>query len=138
MDFSSINFLAVLVAGVASFALGALWYSPVLFGKAWQKELGYTDEYLQSGNMGVTFGTSFVLMLIMSLGMAMLLPKIAGDTLSLSSGLTNGILIGLLFVGTSMGVNYLYQRKSFKLWAIDAIYQILFLGIMGMILGAWK
>lgn len=138
MDFSSINFLAVLVAGVASFALGALWYSPVLFGKAWQKELGYTDEYLQSGNMGVTFGTSFVLMLIMSLGMAMLLPKIAGDTLNLRSGLSNGILIGLLFVGTSMGVNYLYQRKSFKLWAIDAIYQILFLGIMGMILGAWK
>lgn len=138
MDFSNINFLAVAVAGVASFVLGALWYSPILFGKTWQKELGYSDEYLQSGNMGLTFGTSFVLMLIMSFGMAIILPKIAGDTLSFSSGLTNGILIGLLFVGTSIGINYLYQCKSFKLWAIDAVYQILFLGIIGAILGAWK
>jgi len=35
------------------------------------------------------------------------------------------------------GVNYLYQRRSFKLWAIDAGYQIVFLSVMGLILGAW-
>lgn len=49
MDFSNINYLAAGVAALASFALGALWYSPVLFGKTWQKDLGFTGEYLKEG-----------------------------------------------------------------------------------------
>lgn len=138
MDLASINFLAVAVAAIASFALGALWYSPVLFGKAWQKELGFTDEYLQSGNMAKIFGSSFVMMLIMSFGLAYLLPNLADGALSAMSGLHYGLIIGLFFVGTSIAINLLYQRKSLKLWAIDAFYQIIFLGIMGLILGAWQ
>jgi hypothetical protein len=138
MDFSNMNFLAIIVAALASFALGALWYSPILFGKAWQKELGFTDEYLQSGNMVKIFGSSFVMMLIMSMGLASLLPNLANGALSAKSGLHYGLMIGLLFVATSMAINLLYQRKSIKLWAIDACYQIVFLCIMGLILGAWQ
>jgi hypothetical protein len=41
MDFTNINILSVLVAGVASWLIGALWYSPLLFSKRWQKELGF-------------------------------------------------------------------------------------------------
>jgi hypothetical protein len=43
----------------------------------------------------------------------------------------------VLFVGMSIGIYYLYQRRSFKLWLIDAGYQILFLGLQGAILGVW-
>jgi hypothetical protein len=46
-----INWLAVVVAAIACFLLGGLWYSPVLFGKAWQRETGLTDEKLRNGNM---------------------------------------------------------------------------------------
>ena len=138
MDLSNINYLAVLVAAIGSFALGALWYSPILFGKAWQKQLGYTDEYLQSGSMGKIFGTSFLLMLIMAWGMGMLLQGHGENQIDWLSGLIHGLVVGIAFAGTSIGINYLYQRKSFKLWAIDAFYQIIFLTIMGMILGAWK
>lgn len=56
MDFSNINFLAVLVSALASFAIGSLWYSPLLFGKAWQKAVGLTDEKIKSSNMIKTFG----------------------------------------------------------------------------------
>ena len=45
-----INWIAVVVATLSSFALGALWYSPALFGKAWQREVGLTDEQVASGN----------------------------------------------------------------------------------------
>ncbi|MGI9541814.1 MAG: DUF1761 domain-containing protein [Cyclobacteriaceae bacterium] len=136
MDFSNINYLATGVAALASFALGALWYSPVLFGKAWQKELGFTDEYLKEGNMGKTFGSSFVLMAVMAFGMAMLVQG-HGEDIGWAQGLHHGLYVGIGFVATSMGINYLYQRRSLKLWAIDSGYQILFLCIMGMILGAW-
>lgn len=136
MDFSNINFLAVLVAAIASFALGALWYTSILFGKAWQKELGYTDEYLQSGNMPLTFGTSFVMMLLMALGMAGLLGAKGGE-IGWAGGLQFGLLVGLFFAATSIAINYVYQRKSLKLWLIDAVYQVLIIGIMGAIIGAW-
>jgi hypothetical protein len=137
MDLTAINYLAVAVAAVISFGLGALWYSPVMFGKAWQKELGFSDEYLQSGNMGKIFGSSVILMLIMALGLAVLLNARWGDSVTLMSGIKHGLFVGVAFVGASMGINMLYQRKSLKLWLIDAGYQILFLLIMGAIIGAW-
>jgi len=135
-DLSEINFLAVLVAGIAAFALGFLWYS-VLFGKPWQKELGFTDEYIQQGNMGLIFGTSFLLMVIMSLGLALLLSGMPADHVNWRSGLHTGLLVGVFFSATSIGVNYLYQRRSIKLWLIDASYQVLFLGLEGVILAIW-
>ncbi len=133
----SINYLAVIVAALSAFALGAVWYGKPLFGKAWQNELGYTDEYLKEGNMAKIFGVSFILTLVMAIGMAFLFHGIAPDKLNWKLGLTHGFYIGFAFVATSMGVNYLYQRKSFKLWAIDAGYQVVFLTLMGAILGAW-
>ena len=136
MLFDHVNILAVLVAAVVAFALGFPWYS-VFFGKAWQKQLGFTEEYLKEGNMGLIFGSSFLLNIVMATGMSLLFSMHFADHMSWSAGLHYGFFIGLFFVGTSMGVNYLYQRRSFKLWAIDAGYQILFLAVMGMILGAW-
>ncbi|MCB0607726.1 MAG: DUF1761 domain-containing protein [Lewinellaceae bacterium] len=136
MEFSSINYLAVLVAGVASFALGALWYSPVLFSKTWQKEVGLSDADMRNGNIAKTFGLSFVLMVVMALGMAMLLNHVGKGT-DFMDGLKFGLAVGAFFSATSIGINYLYQRKSLKLWLIDAVYQIVFLGITGGILGAW-
>jgi hypothetical protein len=138
MELSNINLLALAVAAIASFGLGSLWYSPVLFGKAWQNALGFTDEYLKKGNMAVIFGSSFVLILLMDFGLAVILQGHAGRDVSALSGLLYGILMGLFFVATSIGINMLYQRKSFTLWAIDAGYQVLYLGITGVILGAWR
>ena len=138
MELSNINFLALAVAAIASFGLGSLWYSPVLFGKAWQNALGFTDEYLKKGNMAVIFGSSFVLICLMDFGLAVILQGHAGRDISAGSGLIYGLLMGLFFVATSIGINMLYQRKSFTLWAIDAGYQVLYLGITGAILGAWR
>lgn len=137
MDFSSINFLAVFVAALASFILGAVWYNPNLMGQIWQKELGFTDEYLQKGSMPKIFGTSFILMFLMSFGQAMLMAH-SSQTFGWSNGALHGGMIGVLFVSCSMGINYLYQRRSIKLWFIDSGYQVLFLILQGVILGAWQ
>jgi hypothetical protein len=48
MDFSTINYLAVLVAALSTFVLGGLWYSPMLFGKAWMQLNNFTDADLQT------------------------------------------------------------------------------------------
>lgn len=137
MDLSTINFLAVIVVTVISFAFGSIWYGP-LFGKKWQKELGFTDEYIKEGNMAKIFGSSFVLILFMNFGLAFIFTFVERPEFGMLDGALYGGFIGLFFIGTSMGVNMLYQRQSFSLWAIDSFYQIIYLTISGSILAVWK
>lgn len=134
MNTDEINIWAILAAGLASFVLGALWYSPLFFSKIWQREVEMTDDKIKQGNIAATFLSSFALMLLMSFGMAFFM---AGSDISGTDGIVTGLLTGIFFVGPSTGINYLYQRKSFALWCIDAGYQIIFLGITGGILAAW-
>jgi hypothetical protein len=137
MDLSSLNLFAVIVATIAAFFLGFVWYT-FLFGRRWMKELGVTEEDLKKGaNMGMIFGTTLLLTFIMALGLALLWHREDVSTLTWDVGLYHGLLIGLAFVATSTGINYLYQRKTIVLWAIDAGYQVCFLGLIGAILGAW-
>lgn len=137
MDFSNINYLAVFVSALASFVIGSLWYSPILFGKGWQKALGNSEEDIKGANMVLIFGASFVLMFIMAFGLALFEQGHNNTESTWLSGLSHGLFVAIFFVSTSYGVNMLYQRKPFKLWAIDAGYQIVLLGLMGLIIGAW-
>ena len=137
MELSYINWFAVIVATLAAFALGALWYS-VLFKNAWIREVGLSEEEMKKGaNMGLIFGTTLLLTFIMALGLAMIWHTEDLSEVTWLVGLYHGLAIGLAFVATSTGINYLYQRKSITLWAIDAGYQVTFLALIGAILGAW-
>ena len=138
MEISNINFLALVIAAMASFALGAIWYSPLLFSKAWQSAVGLTTESLEKANMALIFGSSFVLILLMNFGLAVIVQGHAGKDVTALSGALYGFLIGLFFVATSIGINILYQRKTFTLWLIDAGYQVIYLTISGAILGGWR
>ena len=137
MEICNINFLAVVVAAIASFALGSVWYT-ALFGKVWQKAVGLTEDSMKTGSIPLIFGASFVLIFLMDFGLAVILQGHAGKDITVLSGALYGFLIGLFFVATSIGINILYQRKSFTLWAIDAGYQVLYLAVAGAILGAWR
>ena len=128
------NYLEILVAGGAAWIIGALWYSPVLFGKTWQSELGMTEDDLKGANMPLIFGTSFVLMLVMMVGLSFIINMHPPEDLTFTHGLFHGVMAGLFFAATSMGINYLYQRRSIKLYLIDALYQVLFLGLGGAIM----
>ena len=125
-----INWLAVLIAAFGSFLLGGLWYSPVLFGKAWQRETGLTDEKLKQGNMAMIFGLSFVLALLAAWNFANFL----GPRPSLALGLGAGASAGLLWVAGSFGINYLFERKSLKLFLINGGYHTLQFTIIGLVL----
>jgi len=137
MDFSNINYLAVVVATLASFAIGSLWYSPLLFGKGWQKAVNLSEDDIKNSNMFKTFGFSFILMFIMALGVALFQQGHDNATSTALGGLIHGLFLAIFFVATSYGVNMLYQQKSFKLWLIDAGYQTVLLAVMGLIIGAW-
>src|SRR4051812_31423988 len=68
-----VNPIGVLLCGISSMVLGALWYSPWLFASAWQREVGLSDEQLQGANMGKIYGLAFLLSLIAAYVFAMFL-----------------------------------------------------------------
>jgi hypothetical protein len=127
------NFLAVIAAAVASFALGAVWYSPALFGKAWQRESGVTDQQMKNANMALIFGLTFVLCLVAAWMFAIFL----GPRPPIAFGLGAGFAAGLCWVAASFGINYLFERRSLKLFLINGGYHTLQFTIIGLILGLW-
>jgi hypothetical protein len=73
MQVGSINWLAVLVAGISSFVVGGIWYSPGLFGKAWMKDNHLTEDDVKRGNKGKIFGWTFIFSLVMAANLGMFL-----------------------------------------------------------------
>ncbi|MBU2491820.1 MAG: DUF1761 domain-containing protein [Bacteroidetes bacterium] len=134
MDLSTINIFAVVVSALISFVIGGVWYSPIMFANSWMKENGFKEEDMKNANMGKIFGTSFLLALVISFNLAAFIgPK--GD---FAFGLFAGFAAGFGWVAMSIGTVYLFERKSLKLFFINAGYQIVTYTIMGGILGVWK
>ena len=129
-----INYWAIFVAALSTFVIGGLWYSPAVFGKAWMKENGFTEESLKNSNMMKIFGLAFVLGLIAAINLAMYM----GPESRPEMGALWGFLAGFGWVATFVGMHYLFERKSFKLFLINAGYSIVALTVMGIILAAWK
>ncbi|NJO12448.1 MAG: DUF1761 domain-containing protein [Gammaproteobacteria bacterium] len=128
-----INYWAVLAAAVSSFMLGGLWYAPPLFGRIWQREAGVSDQQLATGNPAKIFGGAFVLSLIASFVFALFL----GPRPALMFALGAGFSAGLFWVAASFGVNYLFERRSLKLFFINGGYHTLQFTLIGLVLGLW-
>jgi len=128
-----INVWAVVVAAAASFLLGGLWYSPALFGRAWQRAAGLSDEQLKSSNQGLIFGGSFVLALLGAWVFALFLGPEPAPRLAVGAGFA----AGLAWVAGSLGINYLFERKSLRLWLINGGYHVAQYTLFGVILGFW-
>ncbi len=130
--FADINWLAVIVAFVANFALGAAWYSKALFANAWMQDVGLTDEALKDVNMARTFGGAIVLELIAIIALAAFL----GRDATWIEGLHTGLWVGVLWISTAYGITYLFEQRPLRLWLINAGYNIVLYAIVGTILGA--
>jgi hypothetical protein len=134
MDLSKLNYMAVIVAALSAFVIGGVWYSPILFGNLWMKETGLTDDVLRRRSMGLVFGSSFVLCLVIAFNLAAFL---AGPP-DLVWGMTAGALAGVGWVATAMGVTYLFEMRSMRLFLVNAGFHAVAFVIMGGIIGIWK
>ena len=134
MDLSKLNYLAVFAAAASAFVIGGVWYSPLMFGSAWMKAAGLSPEEVQSRKMGVVFGASFGLSLLIAFNLAAFL---AGPP-NLAWGVTAGALAGIGWVATAMGITYLFENRPSKLFLVNAGYHAVTFMVMGGILGVWK
>ena len=126
------NYLAILAAAVSAFAIGGVWYSPLLFEKAWKEDTGI-DEHSSQGHPGRVFGVSFVFALLAALGFA----HLVGPAPHYIYAIHVGLITGLLFVATSFGINYQFSNRPVRLWLIDGGYHVVQFLVYGVILGFW-
>ena len=134
-----INYWAVLVAGLASFFIGGLWYSPALFESAWMSANGYAPEQVRQmqtalGAMG--FGTTFLTYVAVAFVFALLVTALNVSTVG--GGLALGALVWFGFVATTGLAVTLFSDKPVGAWLIDAGFQLVFLLLTGLILALWR
>jgi len=128
------EYLEILIAAAAAFMLGFLWYT-ALFGKLWQAETGITDEQAASG-MALTHGLAFLMMCIIAYSINMIIGFHEPAEQTLSHGAFHGLLAAAFYCVPAVAIHYAYQKKSLKLFAIDAGYILAFCSVMGAVLGA--
>jgi hypothetical protein len=134
------NYLAILVASLSGFVLGALWYGP-LFGKAWMRLSGTTEAEVKDTNFVKVYGLTFVMNLIAAYVMAHVLwafsvamPEVSG----VMAGIQGGFWTWLGFIMTVMVSNALFSKTSQKLTWLDLGYRLLWIVAIAIIIAVWK
>lgn len=131
-----INFVEVLVAAIASMVVGFLWYSPMVLGKAWMKEMGLTSDKLQKAQreMGNLYGLSFVVALITAyvLSHVMMLSMDFYGYEAMMTGITTAFWMWLGFIMPVQLTDQIFGSKKWKLFMINTGYQLIALIVMGI------
>lgn len=138
LDLGQLNWLAVVVGGVVYFALGALWYSPILFARAWQRSIGWDESRTPPEQSAMTYVVPLIAYLVMAVAVGMLAAATGTDTLT--EGLVLGLVIGVglslahTFVDASFDPN---KPEPWTWFAINGTYHTLGLIIVAVIVAVW-
>ena len=132
MDFT-VNVWAVLVAAVAYFAIGAIWY--MVLSKPWMAAVGMTRADVERGSNPILFAVTFLFEAVAAFALAVLL----GNTnlSGVGGGAAVGALVGIGIWFALMSVTFVYENRKPALFLIDGGYHVLALTVAGAILGAW-
>lgn len=156
-----INFIALFVAAIVTLVVGFIWYHPKVFGTVWMKENNFTQEELQGGNMFKILGLSYIFSLMIAVTLMSLtihqsgaMGMIGGPPMieqakpsftafmadygtayrTFKHGALHGFIAGLFFAFPMIGINGLFERKSWKYIFIHAGYWTVSLALMGGII----
>ncbi len=144
MLFTGINYIAVVVAGVASFAFGAVYY--MTLAKPWMAAIGKTEEQVKSESSPFIYVTAIIAQLVMAFMMAgvlghLILPGVSdgapGGAVTLGNGLITGFCLWLGFVLTTMLINHGFQGQKRALSVIDGGHWLGVLLLQGAVIGAF-
>ncbi|NNC72085.1 MAG: DUF1761 domain-containing protein [Sphingomonadaceae bacterium] len=138
MDIFAVNWLAVVLAALAGFVVGGIWYGPLL-GKRWMAAIGMTEDDMEnvhkSDGLVKIYGSTFLLSLVASWTLAHVFatyPDLAFNIMVLTAF---GVALG--FVVPALWTNYLFQGSNRSLFLIDGGYWLLFYTAMGLVHAAF-
>jgi len=135
MIFAGINYLAVVVAALASFGFGAVYY--VTLAKQWMAAIGKTEEQLRAQNTRRVYIVSAIAELIMAWMVAGVLGHLGDGQVTILNGVLSAIFLWFGFVLTTIVVNHGYQGAKRTQTAIDAGHWLGVLIVQGLVIGAF-
>jgi hypothetical protein len=137
-DLSAINWLAVIVGTVIYFALGALWYSPMLFAKPWQRSIGWDPAKTPPAMTPIFYLVPALTYFVIATAIAMLATATASDTFG--EGVVLGLVIGVgLAAMHSLGDAVFDPNKPqpYTWFAITAAYHVVGILIVAVLVSTW-
>ena len=129
------NYLAVIVAAIAYWLLGAIWYG-VVFGEAWMALEHMTPEQARSMNPVLPYVITLALNVLIAYALAQIC--IWRNANTLGRGASVGVLLWVGFVGPVTFTTYMYEMRPKELYAINQFFPLAGFVLMGAILGGWK
>lgn len=133
MDAFAVSWLAIIIAAIVKFAIGAVWYT-ALFGGRYRALLGVPEGAPAEGMV-----PSLIVQIVGDLIMAYILARFIvhyGDP-TLLAGILVGFMAWLGFVVTIMAGTIYYEKRPPEFVAINAGYQLVGIVVMGAIIGWW-
>jgi len=141
MFLSELNWLAIVVAWVAAFIAGAIWFGPKTFFPVWWRAMGKDPNNMEvTGNMGAIFGGTAVAAFVEAVAVASVIHfvALASPSFGMWDGAGVGFLLGVGLAAASSLSHRLFAGHGFKVWAIEVSSDVVNLTIMGLIIGAWQ
>ncbi|MFZ5980292.1 MAG: DUF1761 domain-containing protein [Candidatus Zixiibacteriota bacterium] len=136
METTGLNYWAILVSALAYMMLGAIWYSPVLFGNSWLRGIGKTKEQVRKDFKSINFLLAIIMSFIAAYGIARVMLWM--DSTTVADGIMVSVLIGICFVFTTMSVNDIFENRPGSLTFINVLYHLMGFIVIGVIVGAWR
>jgi len=139
MEFSSINWLGVVVCVVVSMIIGSIWFSRKTFFPMWWKAIGKSEkDGPGSQNMGMLWGLTILASFVQAVFMSLIVNAMGSITggHTLASGAMTGFFLWLGFAAPSSLTNKLFANQL-TAWMLEAGNHLVTFVLMGAILGAW-
>jgi len=133
MTFAGLNYLAILLAALAAFGWGAIYY--MTLSKQWLAVVGMTKEQMQSRS-AAPFVISFIALVVMSWVLAGTLGHLGPGQVTVKNGIISGLFLWLGFIVTTVFVNNAYPGRKYSLSVIDSIHWLGVVVIEGAVIGA--
>ena len=134
MVFAGLNYLAILLAALAAFGWGAIYY--MTLSKQWLAAVGISKEQMQAGASASPFVISFVALIVMSWVLAGTVGHLGPGQVTLKNGIISGLFLWLGFIATTVFVNNAYPGRKYSLSVIDSIHWLGVVVIEGAVIGA--
>lgn len=133
MAFAGINYLAVVVAMIASYVFGSLYY--MALSKPWMAAVGKAEAELKAKMNAVPFVTAAIAQLVMAFMLAGMMGHLGAEAVNLYGGLTTAFWVWIGFVLTTLVVNHGFQGAKRMLTVIDGGHWLGVLLIQGAVIG---
>lgn len=128
MEMSGIDVIAVVVAGLAGFGVGAIYYT--ILGPAWRFSVGMSKEQAAE----IMSAKVMIRALLCQLVLAATLAILVGPDPTLEAGMQMGFILAIGIIAATMAVNHGFQGKPTSLTFIDSTHWFCVLSVQGIIL----